>query len=241
MGVFNGWFGTSWYGMLYRHRDEQDASAMAIPVISKGKLQAGMEVLDMACGRGRHAAIFAREGLRVTGLDLSAECIEEASRTTPQAHFEVFDMRQSYAKDRFDAVVCLFTSLGYSDNRKDDDMAVAAAASALKPSGLYVLDLLNGEYAAKNLVPLENKKMGHVEFELRRSWEKDAIVKQITVVHPTGQEVFQERVHAWNVDEVRAMVARNGLKITEITDGNCYSPFDRQLSDRMVVWARKTA
>ncbi len=241
MGVFEGWFGTRWYGMLYRHRDEQDAATMALPVIAKGKLRPGMEILDMACGRGRHASIFAREGLRVTGVDISPESIHEAAMATPSAHFEVFDMRKPYALGRFDAVVCLFTSLGYTSNRQDDDLAVTAAAIALKPSGLFVLDLLNGEKVADHLVPLETRTIGQAQFEVRKAWDQGDIVKQITVKHPDGQEMFEERVHAWTVEEVRAMIGRSGLQITEITDGDCSTPFDEKVSERIVVWARKPA
>lgn len=241
MGVFKGWFDTPWYGMLYHHRDEQDAAAMALPVIAKGKLLPGMEILDMACGRGRHATIFAREGLRVSGVDISPESIQEASLATPQAHFEVFDMRKPYATARFDAVVCLFTSLGYTGNRADDDLAVAAAAQALKPSGLFVLDLFNGEWVANDLIPLETRTIGQVHFEVRKTWDHGDIVKQITVKHPEGREEFKERVHAWTVDEVSAMVARNGFTITEITEGDCTTPFDHKISERIVVWARKSS
>ncbi len=240
-GVFKGWFGTLWYDMLYRHRDEHDAQALADPIIAKGKLGPGMEILDMGCGRGRHAAIFARNGIRVTGVDLSPECILAAKAVAPAANFEVFDMRMPYATARFDAVVCLFTNLGYTGDRNDDDLAVAAAATALKPSGLFVLDLMNGERAASALNPLEIREIGEVHFEVQKAWDHGDIVKQIKVVHPGGEAFFKEVVHAWNVEEVKAMVLRAGFRIEEITDGTCSASFNPDLSDRIVVWARKPA
>ncbi len=241
MGWFNGWFGTPWYAMLYSHRDEADAASLVEPLVAKGGLRPGQQVLDLACGRGRHAAVFDRLGLKVTGLDLSRQSIREAKKAVPNAHFEVFDIREPYAVNTFDAAVCLFTSLGYSNDREDDQMAVNAAAKALKPGGLFVLDLLNGKLAAKQLVPKEKQVIDGIRFDIERKLQGNDIVKQITVSHPMGQEQFEERVHAWALPEVSDMVAKAGLALEEVTDGTCRRPFNPEHSDRMVLWAKKTA
>jgi len=239
MGWFKGWFSTRWYKMLYRHRDDEDAAELVLPLIAKGKLRPGQSVLDMACGRGRHAAILARKGMQVTGIDLSAKSIQEAALLVPNAHFEVFDIRDPYASDRFDAVVCLFTSLGYSHDREDDQRAVTAAAEALKTNGLFVLDLLNGDLVSRHLVPLETKVIDGVHFRIERKLQGRDIVKHIRVEHPDGREQFEERVHAWSLPEVTAMITKAGLTMEDITDGTCRNAFDTERSNRIIAWARK--
>lgn len=214
---------------------------MVLPVIARGKLVPGMAILDMACGRGRHAGLFAKEGFRVTGIDLSETCIHDAARLVPEAIFEVFDIRKPYAQGKFDAVVCLFTSLGYTGDRKDDDLAVAAAAQALRPGGLFVLDLMNGELVGKNLVPLEIMEQEGVKFQICRALEKGDVVKRITVEHDGQLEHYEERVHAWSAEEVKAMVARAGFLVEAVTDGTCEAIFDPGHSDRIVIWARTPA
>ena len=42
------------------------------------ELEPGMEVLDLACGHGRHANRLAERGARVTGLDSSPLFLERA-------------------------------------------------------------------------------------------------------------------------------------------------------------------
>src|SRR5690606_25526546 len=147
-------------------------------------------------------------------------------------HFAVHDMREPYATDAFDAVVCLFTSLGYTDDRKDDERAVAAARTALKPGGLFVLDLMNGAVVAQSLVPLEVIEMEGATFTIERAREGDGIVTRIAVEHAGGRHEFQERVHAWNPDEVHGMVTRCGLAVVETTAGNGTDQFDPDSSDR---------
>ncbi|MBZ0207128.1 MAG: class I SAM-dependent methyltransferase [Flavobacteriales bacterium] len=239
MGWFKGWFSTRWYKMLYTHRGEEDAAELVLPLIAKGELRRGQSVLDMACGRGRHAAILARKGMQVTGIDLSAASIQEAARVVPAAHFEVFDIRVPYASDRFDAVVCLFTSLGYTKDRQDDQRAVTAAAEALKSNGLFVLDLLNGDLVSRHLVPLETKVIDGVRFRIERKLEGGDIVKRIQVEHPGGKEQFEERVHAWSLPEVTAMITKAGLVVEDVTDGTCRNAFDPERSNRIITWARK--
>lgn len=239
MGWFNGWFGTRWYAMLYSHRDEEDAAKLVWPVIAKGGLKPGQLVLDMACGRGRHAAIFAQAGMDVTGIDLSPQSIEEAREKVPGAHFEVFDIRSPHADNRFDAVVCLFNSLGYSPDRADDQRAVNAAAAALKPGGLFVLDLLNADHAVQHIVPCETQDIGDARFHLLRGVEGTNIVKRILVEHHGRTETYVERVHAWALPEVEDLIRLSGLVMEDVTDETCLQSFAPDRSGRIVAWARK--
>ena len=239
MAWYTEWFGTRYYKLLYGHRDEDDARAWVGAILQRSGLARGAELLDMGCGRGRHARWFAEQGLKVTGIDLSAQSIADAEVYCPGATFSVHDMRVAFATDRFDAVVCLFTSLGYSTDRTDDQRAVNGAAQALKPGGLFVLDLLNGAIVRKELVQEDCQIESEVRFTMQRRVEGDTIVKDIHVDDQGCSHRFTERVHAWTVEEVRAMVGKAGLAVDAVTDGPDPEPFDPLTSDRIVVWAHK--
>ena len=239
MAWYTEWFGTRYYKLLYGHRDEDDARAWVGTILRRSGLSTGNELLDMGCGRGRHARWFAEHGLKVTGIDLSAQSVNDARSYCPDATFIVHDMRTTFASGRFDAVVCLFTSLGYSTDRADDQRAVDAATRALKPGGLFVLDLLNGAIVRKDLVQEDCQIESDVRFTMQRRVEGDTIVKDIHVDDQGCSHRFTERVHAWTVEEVSAMVARAGLLVESITDGPDPDPFDPLASDRIVMWARK--
>lgn len=240
MAWYTEWFGTRYYKLLYGHRDEYDARAWVEAIIRKGGLRPGMALLDMGCGRGRHAQWFSAQGLRVTGIDLSAESISDARSACAQATFLVHDMRIPFAREQFDAVVCLFTTLGYSTDRTDDQRALNAACAALRPGGLFVLDLFNGAIARRELVQEDCLAEGLVRFTLQRRVEGDTIVKDIHVDDQGCSHRFTERVHAWTVEEVREMVTKAGFLIEDVTDGPEPLPFDPLSSDRIVIWARRS-
>ncbi|MBL0042924.1 MAG: class I SAM-dependent methyltransferase [Flavobacteriales bacterium] len=241
MAWYTDWFGTRYYKLLYGHRDEDDARAWVNTIVQKAGLKKGDEMLDMGCGRGRHALRFAEHGLRVTGIDISEGSVADARVEVPEVSFHVHDMREIFAKERFDAVVCLFTSLGYSNDRNDDQRAVNAAAGALKPGGRFVLDLLNGAIVRKDLIQEDCQMEGGVRFTLQRRVEGDTIVKDIHVDDKGASHRFTERVHAWTAEEVCALIERAGLQLDALTNGPEPTTFDPLTAERIVAWAHKPA
>ena len=77
----------------------------------------GLRILDVPCGWGRHSVELARSGFQVTGVDGSAYLLAEAGRRAAEAGVPIrlvhSDMRALPFKGEFDAVLCLFSSLGY--------------------------------------------------------------------------------------------------------------------------------
>lgn len=239
MAWYKEWFGTRYYKLLYGHRDEAEALHWADAILRVTGLGPGATLLDMGCGRGRHAAAFAARGLKVTGIDLSAESIAEAREACPGARFAVHDMREPFAREAFDAVVCLFTSIGYTPDRAEDLRTMQAAAAALRPGGRLVLDVLNGAIVRKELVEEDRQVEGGVRFTLQRRLEGDTIIKDIHVDDQGCSHRFTERVHAWTEPEVRALLIAAGLQIDAVTGGPDTAPFDAATSERIVAWATR--
>jgi len=71
-------------------------------------LAAGMRVLDVGCGPGRHAHELGRRGFEVVGVDISARFVEIARRDAPAGvTFERLDARALPFVAEFDAAVSL--------------------------------------------------------------------------------------------------------------------------------------
>ena len=121
-------------------------------ILRNSKLRQKGDILDLACGRGRHSIEFARRKYSVIGFDYSKAYLEKAQRLARvekvQDHvsFVRGDMRRLsplLSSESFDLVVSLYNSFGYFSKRSDDQRVLNEAAQVLKPGGFLVLNTLN--------------------------------------------------------------------------------------------------
>ena len=239
MPWYENWFGTRYYKLLYRHRDQADARPWVDNILRETGLPQGARVLDLACGRGRHARWFQEAGMQVTGVDLSEESIAEARKAVPGGHFLVHDIREPVEGRTCDLAVCLFTSIGYFERPEDDQRVVDSVAKVLAAGGWFVLDLMNAARVHMRLVPSEELEIEGVRFRVARTLEDGLVVKRIQVSDGDDEHHYEERVRAIAPEEVRAMMERAGLQVVRQTDGPDPRPFDAVRSERCVTWARK--
>jgi 2-polyprenyl-6-hydroxyphenyl methylase/3-demethylubiquinone-9 3-methyltransferase len=110
----------------------------------------GAQVLDVGCGAGLLSEAMAREGARVTALDLAPELVEVAKLHLLESGLDV-DYRlvsvEALAAElpgRFDAVTCM----EMLEHVPDPGSVLAACATLLKPGGRLLLSTLNRTPAA---------------------------------------------------------------------------------------------
>jgi SAM-dependent methyltransferase len=71
----------------------------------------------VACGTGLHAAVL-QKYYKVDGLDLDAKMLAVASQNFPQIPFHQADMADFDLGKQFDAITCLFSSIGMSNQTR---------------------------------------------------------------------------------------------------------------------------
>lgn len=96
-------------------------------------------LLDVACGTGAHLEHLAGR-YAVEGLDLDAAMLAVARERLPDVPFHEADMAEFDLGRRFDAVVSLFSSIGYARTPERLNAAVAAMARHLEPGGVLVVE-----------------------------------------------------------------------------------------------------
>lgn len=99
----------------------------------------GMRLLGMACGTGRHIAEFT-DRFDCVGVDANAGMLELARQRVPEATFVQADMRSVALDERFDALTCLFGSIGYLVTWPNLERAVESFASHLREGGAFVIE-----------------------------------------------------------------------------------------------------
>ena len=66
---FTSWFNTSYYHTLYKDRNDEDAQLFMKNITSFLNLPKTNHILDLPCGKGRHAVFLNSLGYKVTGAD----------------------------------------------------------------------------------------------------------------------------------------------------------------------------
>jgi SAM-dependent methyltransferase len=104
-------------------------------------------VVDVACGTGRHAAMFHGWGLRVEAADLSSKMIERARANfgePPGLRWVVrgFD-RPIAPAELLDAAVCVGNSLALAPDLATVGRALEQMLAAVRAGGLVIVQVLN--------------------------------------------------------------------------------------------------
>jgi ubiquinone/menaquinone biosynthesis C-methylase UbiE len=128
------------YDTLYSEKDYDAESAYVAEVIH-GRVPAAATLLDVACGTGEHARRFAdAHGFRTVGIDVDPALVSLARQKLPSATFSVADMTDFDLGATYDAVVCLFSSIGYVRTVANLRHTMIAMARHMAPNGVMIVE-----------------------------------------------------------------------------------------------------
>jgi len=231
---FSNWFDSPYYHLLYFHRDDADARDFIDALILHLEISPDAHILDLACGRGRHAIYLNRKGFQVTGLDLSPKNISIAREAeNEQLHFNTHDMRDALP-GKYDLILNLFTSFGYFSSDDEHVLALRHISDALKPDGCFILDYMNADKVRRNLVTHNQTEINGVLFDLRRRNVEGFIEKDIRFTVDGRAYFFQERVRSFSKEELESLVKKAGLHVIDRWGNYELDPFHREDSDRLI-------
>lgn len=237
---FERWFDSPYYHTLYKHRDEEEARYFIENLIHYLKPSPRANMLDMACGRGRHAKLLHELGFRVTGVDLSPANIEFAQQFAAEGlQFEVHDMRNTLCSNVYDYVFNLFTSFGYFDSDYENLRAIDTMATALNRGGMLVLDYLNAGLIANQKQITEDKTIDGLHFTIRRYIAEKHVVKDIVVSCTDGVSHFSEQVELLQKEDFERYFSDVGLGIEACFGDYDLNPYNAATSSRLIFIARK--
>ncbi len=129
------------YDLLYVGSGIKDYPAEAADLhrIIDDACPAAQTLLDVACGTGAHLVEMQR-WYAVEGVDLSSAMLAVARTRLPGIPLHEGDMRKLDLGKTFDAVTCLFSSIGYMTGPEEMQAAIARLAAHVAPGGVLIID-----------------------------------------------------------------------------------------------------
>jgi SAM-dependent methyltransferase len=179
-------------------------------------------LLDVACGSGRHAREFAALGWEVTGVDYSPDLLELAQDL--EVHHQ--DMRQlEIPGPPFDAVTCLFDSIGYP---QDNDGIVATLSGMrrhLARAGRVAVEFLHAPAMLSGADPVRVRRFELPEGGTVVRISETALDTVASVMHVDYEvielgadgsyrrETERQSNRFFAVEEMRALMELAGLRV----------------------------
>ena len=212
-------------------------------VLKQLRLTRGARLLDLCCGPARHSILLAKKGLDVTGYDYSTDYLKEAASKAKKAGVRLAlvrgDMRRLKFNGVFDAAVNLFTSFGYFQRFSDDIKTLKGIARALKPGGLFMIDVVHGDFVRRNFKAKNWMRLEDGSYRLDNAvLIKDGLFTTWTVIKKgkTREKSFFTRLYSRN--RMSAALRQAGLKPLKFWGGFCGEKLTDK-TNRLIVLARK--
>jgi SAM-dependent methyltransferase len=188
------------------------------------ELTPAMKILDLGCGGGDQAKLFAGKGYEVVGIDIAPSLIEFAKNQFQKealaGSFSVGDMREIGYESEFDACVILSGTFGFFGPEEDQGL-LRSIARALRPSGKVFISFLN---------PDQKRPTGKSWHEVEDGWELSEqdydegkrcysgyafiIKKDGTMIWPKPEKGYHafETIHCYSLDEMSEMSRKAGFR-----------------------------
>jgi SAM-dependent methyltransferase len=232
---FSSWFDTPYYHILYNNRGNKEAQEFMQNLVNFLKLPKGASILDLACGKGRHSVYLNSLGFDVTGVDLSANSITYAKQfENENLRFHTHCMCEPLG-EKYDAVLNLFTSLGYFEKESENLQSFEAIKAEIKEGGWGVIDFMNVNKVVGNLVPSEVKTVKEIKFNISRRVEDGFIIKDIEFEDEGEDYAFSEKVKAFTLKSFLYYFEKVGIELVHTFGDYHLQPYNAERSDRLIL------
>ena len=183
------------YDRLTNDVDSEATVALYREILQKEGLHPRTAV-DLACGTGSVAAILAKDGLTVTGVDLSEDMLTVAWEKTaelPKPPRFICQPLQALCLPRgVDLAVCALDSLDYVTDPEDCREAIRRVYKVLNPGGIFIFDVNTPE----KLRAMDGQVFLDEDDDVYCVWRGEFDEK--TNICSYGMDLFQRRGGLWS-------------------------------------------
>lgn len=177
-----------YYDIFYQDKPYAKEAGIVHQVLQKFTQGSCKRLLELACGTGSHALELEKLGYEIVATDYSEDLLAITRQKVEQANSRIQvrfqDMRQlSLPNEPFDAVYCLFDSIGYVQTNEALRQVLDGVHAHLRRDGLFVFEFWHAGAMLKNFEPLRERRWKTANGELvRRATTRLDIRRQLAIV-----------------------------------------------------------
>lgn len=207
-------------------------------------------VLDCACGTGQHLPLFQSLDCEVIGSDISTAMLKQARINLDRIGKEIdvaeIDYRTlpKHFNTKFDAVVCLTSSILHMPNESEFIRALQSMRNVLREDGLLILtqgttDKQWNEKPRFILGPNneQNSRVFVIDYK-----DEGATYNILDIKHLKGQSELK----SWSVeyskvflqDDHEKLLKESGFSDVQFYGGYDFTPYSKQNSNRLISIAK---
>lgn len=128
-----------YYDLIYSWKDYKKEVNRIKKLIKKYKISDGNKLLDVGCGTGIHLD-YLKDKFSCTGIDINEEILSVAKKNVKDVIFKQADMIEFDLNEKFDVIICLFSSIGYVKTYSNLKKTLENFANHLENGGIAIIE-----------------------------------------------------------------------------------------------------
>ncbi len=244
------------YDLFYSDKPYAEETEFVHQCINRYGLTNTHRLLELACGTGVHAFALEKLGYKIVATDYSEDMLlcarKKAAQISSSIDFRCQDMRSVKLSDEpFDAVICLFDSIGYVQTNEALEQVLQTVRNLLQPEGVFIFEFWHAGAMLRYYEPVRIRRWATTDGEiLRISETKLEYSRQLANVNYSVYEHrndgtyvgFQEtQVNRYFLlQEIAAFLSSTGFRLLKSFSGFTENENITDQTWHVVVVAKKT-
>lgn len=139
-----------YYDIIYSNKNYKAEAKVIQSLIKKNKKSKGNQLLDVACGTGRHLP-YLKDKYAIVAVDINKQMLAIARKNVPDVTYKQADMINFDLKQKFDVIICMFSSIGYVKNYSNLNKVFKNFSNHLNKGGVVIVEPYIGEDEYKQI------------------------------------------------------------------------------------------